>query len=381
MGRWHNALLALCLLVLPAAGLPDAQVSLAGAPQTMYDSTTDGCTGIDTPDLNPRAFRDDKGQVVFFGLHFVNRALRGPDLSHLKIDCKVVLDSKENPDPAAFDSRNYIASTWTDDGKTVSAIIHHEYHADHYGTCKAKGDLACWYNSLLAFRSQDGGRAFAKNTPSVVAVAPFRQEVEQGRHRGFFQPSNTVHDGKWRYFFGATTGWSGQDAGNCLFRSDTPMDSGSWRAYDGKGFSATFANPYAGAVPHPASCTVVGPFIFPVGAVVRLRGSGLWIAVVQASRTGDFPIDGFYTATSRNLLDWSLPRLLVAGKTLYNGPCDSGGSVISYPSLLDEAAQGRNFDDTGPAPWLYYTELGTKGCDFTGARKLMRVRLEIATGR
>ena len=366
-----------------ASGLPAAQIVITGAPELVFDSSKDGCAGIDTPDLNPRAFRDASGQVVFAGLHFVNRLLRGPDLSHVKIDCQVALDSKENPDPAAFEGRYYLAGFWTDDGRNVAAIVHNEYHADHFGKCSAQGDIACWYNSLLAFRSQDGGRSFAKALPAIVAVAPFRQDVEQGRHRGFFQPSNIFGDGKYRYFFGSTTGWSGQNFGACLFRTSNPADSGSWRAYDGAGYTIKYANPYGpGPASAPAPCQTIAPFAFPVGAVVRLRSNGLWAAVFQASKNdGDFPVDGFYYATAKTLTGWSLPRLLLAGKTLYNGPCDSSGKVVSYPSLLDEQASGRNFDDTGSSPWLYYTELATKGCEFTGLRKLVRVKLEIKAAR
>lgn len=366
-----------------AAGQPAASIGIAGSPETVFDSAKDGCTGIDTPDLNPRAFRDADGQTVFFGLHFVNRALRGPDLGHIKIDCQIVLNSIENPDASRYEGRNYIGATWTDDGKTVNAIVHQEYHADQFGTCSAKGDLACWWNALLAFRSVDGGHSFAKNVPAIVAVAPFRQEVEQGRHRGFLQPSNIVAEGKYRYFFGSTTGWNGQDFGACLFRSANPSDPASWRAFDGAGYTITYPDPYASTVsPRPAPCKAIAPFAFPPGAILRQRGTGLWIAVMQASRNGaDFPVDGFYYATGKSLTDWSLPRLLVAGKTLYNGPCDSAGKLLSYPSLLDEAAHGRNFDDTGNHPFLYYAEIATRGCDFAGTRKLMRVRLQIGPAR
>ena len=357
-------------------------LTLDGVPQVVFDSATDGCSGIDTPDLNARAFRKANGEVVLFGLHFINRVLRGPDLSHLKIDCHVVLGSIENRNPAAFEGRSYIASVWTEDGAQVNAIVHNEYHGDQFGTCPVNTELGCWWNSLLAFRSSDGGENFAKATPAIIAVAPFRQEVEQGRHRGFFQPSNIVADGKYRYFFGGTTGWKGQVAGDCLFRSDKPEDAASWRAFDGKEYTVTFPDPYASTVvPRPAPCKVIAPFAFPLGAVLKRRGTAEWVAVFQAMRNAnEFPLDGFYYATGKSLTEWGPPRLLVAGKTLYNGACGSPGLVLAYPSLLDEQAQGRNFDDTGTRPWLYYAELGTKNCDFTGLRRLMRVRLEIDGG-
>jgi len=42
--------------------------------------------------------------------------------------------------------------------------------------------------------------------PRVVAAAPFRQEERQGRHRGFFNPSNVVSDGPFRYVMVTNTG-------------------------------------------------------------------------------------------------------------------------------------------------------------------------------
>lgn len=378
----RNALLVLAVAqASPAAsaGLPEASLTLSGTPEIVYDPAKDACTGIDVPDQNPRAYRDAGGQVVFSGLHFINRMLRGPDLAHLKMDCEVVLGSIENPDPAAFEGRNYLAAPWTEDGRKVIAIVHQEYHADQFGKCPAGTDLACWFNSLLAFRSEDGGHHFTKSSPSIVAVAPFRQEFGQGRHRGFFQPSNIFSDGPYRYFFGATTGWDGQDAGVCLFRSGNVADSASWRAFDGKRYSVTFANPYAsGTPPRPAPCKAIAPFGFPVGAVVRQRGTGLWIAIFQAVRNGeDRPLDGFYYATARNLTNWSLPRLFLAKATNYNDLCTAGGPVLAYPALLDENAKTRNFEDIGDNGYLYYTELGVKGCAFDGMRKLMRVKLDI----
>ena len=59
--------------------------------------------------------------------------------------------------------------------------------------------------------------------PVVVAAAPFRQDFEQGRHRGFFNPSNILHAGGYWYMMTNTTGGAGQAQGLCLFR--TPFDA------------------------------------------------------------------------------------------------------------------------------------------------------------
>src|SRR6201999_3038180 len=113
------------------------------------------------------------GSVGAFGLHFVNRALRGPSLDRIKIDCKVVLGSKHLADPAAYDDYNWITAVWTNDGRSVDALIHHEYHAnEHPGRCIAKDMMPCWYNTILGYRSSDAGASFARAARDFVVAAP-----------------------------------------------------------------------------------------------------------------------------------------------------------------------------------------------------------------
>lgn len=381
--RASETLLLLCALsaALPAACVADElTLAFAGAPrQTVYDARKDHCTPIDTPDIAPTAFRDADGDVVMFALHFVNRVLRGPDLEHVKIDCHIVLDSALDADPSHYNDRRYGGSTWTNDGKRVTSIVHHEYHADTHNTCTASSSLGCWYNTLLSFSSRDSGRNFTTDKPAVVAAVPFRQDVGQGRHRGFFSPSNIVSEGRYKYFLASTTGWSGQHYGVCLFRSPNPEDSSLWRAYDGKDFTIRYTDPYASnAASETKPCAIIEPFLYPVQTLVRHRTSGKWLAVWMASKNDKlFPVDGFYYATSTDLKAWSLPRLLRAGPTILSIPC--GGSMISYPSLLDETAKGRNFDDAGDAPWLYFVSIEMNGCE-TSNRTLVRERMSIISG-
>lgn len=353
---------------------PLAALTLVGGAEIVFAAKRDACDGDDVPDAPVRAFRDAEGAVVLFGLHTKNRALRGPDLEHVRIDCRPALPSRGEADPAAYDDASWIAATWTEDGTRVAALVHHEYQANtHPGRCRVKDYLACWYNTVVAVSSADGGRSFDRpEPPQVVASAPFRQEVEQGRHRGFFNPSNIAARGTERYFFASTTGWSGQDGGACLFRSTDPSDPAGWRAFDGRGFTIRYADPYR-AAPVRSACRTIWPFPAPVGSVSRHRATGTWIAVFQASADGDrFPEPGFYATSSRDLLAWDKPRLVLAGRTLYDDPCGSGGRLIAYPSLLDPEAEGRNFDDIGERAFLYYATLRTEGCAVTSDRDLVR---------
>ena len=376
LSAWLSARLAGAAL---AADPPVAALTLVGAPEIVFDAKRDQCDGDDVADTNARAFRDAEGQIVILTLHTLNRALRGPDFDRLKIVCPSPLPSRRDADPARYDDASWITATWTDDGRRVQALIHHEFQANtHPGRCRFKAYLACWYNTVVAARSEDGGRTFARaSPPAVVAAAPFRQDAEQGRHRGFFNPSNIVADGTARYMMTSTTGWTGQDAGPCLFRTLTPDDPTSWRAFDGQAFSIRYDDPYrASTLPKP--CRVIQPFPAPVGGIVRHRATRAWIAVFQAAKDGKlFPEPGFYATSSRDLLVWDKPRLLLAGSTLYDDPCGANGRLIAYPTLIDRTATGRNFDDVGDTAELYYAALKVEGCTVTSERNLERRRVAI----
>ncbi|MCC2097938.1 MAG: hypothetical protein KDJ29_13650, partial [Hyphomicrobiales bacterium] len=206
MQRFANAACTLALVcagpALAADFAPGLTISAAGAPVTAFAAGRDGCDGHDVPDAPLRAFRAADGQTVAFGLHFVNRRLRGPSIDRLKIDCKVVLNSGHSGKPQAYDDYNWITATWTGDGRKVAALIHHEFHAnEHPGRCSFKTMMQCWMNTVTAWTSANGGASFQRSTRGfVVAAAPFRQSVEQGRHRGFFNPSNIFSFGPYKYF-------------------------------------------------------------------------------------------------------------------------------------------------------------------------------------
>ena len=358
---------------------PDIRTT--GAPAVLFDPARDGCDGNDVPDAPARLFRNAAGAIVLFGLHYTNHALVGPSLEALKIVCYPALPSHGNADPAAYDDKSWMAATWTRDGRVVDGLVHHEYQADsHPGRCRFPLYMQCWFNTVLSVRSGDGGASFAKAAHPVVASAPFPQDVDQGRHRGFFNPSNIVSDGRFFYALIATTGWDGQDGGVCLFRTDDPDKPETWRAFDGTAFTVQYADPYrAAADRRTRSCMTLAPFPAPVGSVVRQRDTGVWLAVFQAQRDqGRFPVSGFYAATSRDLVHWSEPRLLLAGTTNYEDPCGSGGRLIAYPSLVDPAATGRNFDDVGTTAQLLYARLKVEGCTITSDRVLVRQAVTIA---
>ena len=140
--------------------------------------------------------------------------------------------------------------------------------------------------------------------------------------------------------FAATTGRDGQPSGACLFRTSDVADASAWRAWDGEQFSVRYADPYRSREKPARACRPIEPFPAPVGAVVRHRLSGAWVAVFQAAADGGrFLEPGLYYAASRDLLAWDKPRLLLARKTLYDSPCGAS-ELIAYPSLLDREPRG-----------------------------------------
>lgn len=378
------AFVLVCLLSAGPAGAAPAELSvtIAGQPVSLFEVAKRPCGVFTMPDINARAFRDDKGQTRLFTLDQENRSFVGPSLLDATPTCVSSLPSGEKADPAAFDGRRYITSTWTFDGRAVAALVHNEYHAEtHPGRCTTTNAMACWYNAIIAVRSNDGGARFAPASPLVVAAPPFRQDFDQTRHRGFFNPSNMFAGPGGVYVFTSTTGWPGQKPGACLLRNPDPLDSAGWRGYDGEGFFARWSDPY-GSSRRADPCQPVKPFGFPVAAVARHRPTGLFLAIWEQpaieGRTpfGVFPAAGFYLATSRDLIEWSDPALFLKTAIVHQ-PCglrdeNRGGSILSYPSLLDDKAQGRNYDNVGDAAYLYFTRIGLDGCNPGARRVLMR---------
>lgn len=386
--KWHAAvgIVALSCLTLtqPSRAGTGLVVTPVGPEIVLFDPVKQGCDAGDIPDMPLRAYRDADGKVTAFALHYENRRLSGPSVEMLSLECPVVFRASRKGDPRQYDDRAWLAATYTEDGTRVFGLVHHEFQADaHKGRCTFPEYIQCWWNSVLAVSSRDGGRNFARQSPVVMAASPAPSEIGQGRHRGFFNPSNIVKQNGAYFTLIATTGWQGQPSGVCLFRNQDLEKSGGWRAHDGKSFAAQFPDPYGSDRPRAQICQSVGPFPAPVGSVTRHRGSGLWVAIYQAKAGmpdgagGSYAVSGFYTATSRDLLRWSAPILALETPTLYDNPC--GARVLrSYPALIDSAAQTRNFEDMGDVALLTFAEKRVEGCRITHERKLLARKVRIS---
>lgn len=362
-----------------------------GPPVVVFDPKRDACDGHDVADVPLRAWRGNDGLIHAFALHYENRRLSGKSLLGLKIECPVVFRGNGDGDPKKFDDRIWIAATWTDDGKTIHALAHHEFQANyHKGRCRFDDYMKCWWNSILNIRSENGGRHFRRVEPLVMAATPFPSEYDQGRHRGFFNPSNIFMKEGAYYTLVSTTGWNGvpglytgQGAGVCLFRT-RDIASGIWNSGESEHSRARFPGPYAKDSPKFQSCSPFSPFPAPVGAVVRHRPSGKFLAIYQAAAGaadgygGKLTQSGFYLSWSDDLTAWNAPTLVLPTKSYYDDACGAG-TIRNYPVLIDESAEGLNFDNIGDEALLFFAETRVEGCQHTSDRKLIARKVRIST--
>jgi hypothetical protein len=388
--RWQRASLAGLLAgALVAAGslaaaepAPGYRVEIVpgAAEETVFDWSRQRCEQWHIPDAPLRAYRDDRDEVVAFASHHRSRAMTGPGLERLATSCAVSFEGKHNADPSAYSDFSWIAATWTGNGRDVVALMHDEYHAnEHPGACRFREMMSCWYNVVTAARSRDGGRSFASTQPpSLVAAPAFRQEVGQGRHRGFFNPSNIVaQDGAW-YTLIATTGGEGQKRGVCLFQTREIENPASWRAYDGADFSLRAVDPYREDAAQAKPCQPLKHLPTTVGSVTRHEASGLWLAIFHL---GPDPAQGVVGGRvayswSRDLLAWTPLQTLTTHPTMWSKDCGDR-ERYAYGAIADPASTSRNFETMGNEAFLFMAKMRVSDCKVGPQRDLVRIRVRI----
>src|SRR5262249_25945600 len=148
--------------------------------------------------------------------------------------------------------------------------------------CPSGRYMDCWFNALTAAVSRDGGETFHR-LPGVALIAalPYRYGETGLGHHGYFNPSNIITRANAAHMFVFATRAGVQRAGNCLLRTETIGEPGSWRGWDGIAFRIVFVNPYeARARPEDHVCTPLAPGIlrWPVTSIARHVPSGLFVA-------------------------------------------------------------------------------------------------------
>jgi len=362
---------------------PGLRVAVAGAPVVVASHAGDACETWDIPDAPARAIRVATGEVLLFATHFHNRVLRGPNLGDMHRDCRVVFAGREDDDPAAFDDRGWIASPYTVDGRRIFAVVHNEFQGNRRPwLCPSLRYIDCWYNALTEVVSNDWGASFipllgTAERDALVAALPYRYDEVTGAHRGYFNPSNIVASAGQFYMLVFATEALAQAPGNCLLRTTRLDEPTAWRAWDGKSFAVRFVDPYRlRDDPTLHVCAPVGlqRLRWPVTSLVRHTPSGLFIATMMNGSEGG----GVYVATSRDLLDWSVPVRVMSGAAEGAWHCGDG-APLAYPSILDPDSPSPSFDTIGDTAFLFLTRFNPTDCRTGPDRDLIRLPLTIMT--
>jgi hypothetical protein len=376
----------LLLFASDLSGGPGAK--LISKQQLVFDWSKQACEADDIPDLPARAFRDFTGRTQLIISHKVNRRMLGPSLDDLRHDCRVILRSSSDPDPAHFDDNEWLASVYTREGKDVYALVHEEYHGyEHPGRCSTTAAFFCWYNAVTFARSADGGDSYAQPAPprQLVAALPYRYQPDLPPY-GVFSPSNTVRNPKDGYYYALVRvfKFEAQEAGTCAMRTRDLADPASWRAWDGQGFDVGFVDPYTVSPPDPAAhvCKSVSPS--EIGSMEESLTYNTYFdrfMLVGKENAESFrkagQVDGVFFSLSSDLVHWGRRVEILEAEFPDTYKCGDP-NPIQYPSLLDPSSASRNYETAGRRPYLYYTRLNYSNCVQTDDRDLVRVRLEFS---
>jgi hypothetical protein len=356
---------------------PHPKIAVGGTPTNVFTYDTDRCEAVDIPDASLRAFRRSDNTIVAFASHYVNRPLLGPSFSSLHHQCKVAYQGAHSSDPAMFNDRTWIAATWTDDGQHIVALGHNEYQADKFpGRCSfSKYDL-CWYNSIVPLKSDDGGGSFSRSDvphAAPVVAAPFRNEVAQGKPRGYFNPTNIIFSGGYYYTMISQSGISDVPPGECLFRTKDVAADQTWTFFDETTFVPASGSPYEKNVSHQP-CKPVNGLTGAVGSIAKISGTNTFAAFLISAH-GNVPEGGSVDVSfSSDLLHWSTTVPIMKVTPYWSKACPDGFKY-NYASVLSEGDHGRNFDTIGDTATLFVVRMN---CTNSMDRDLLRVNLIIS---
>lgn len=372
--------------------LAGSTLRVTGPPEIVFDWSTDRCADDDIPDLPARAFRDARGQVQLIATHTIARRYIGRQLDRLRRECRPVFVSERDADPASFNDAEWIAAVYTEDGETVHAIIHNEYHGwEHPGRCAAPDNFSCWYNTLTLARSTDRGWSYHHPvTPPdhLIATLPYQYEDSAGPY-GIFSPSNIIRGpGGAYYAFIKVDDYRSPSQWVCLMRTRDLSDPRSWRFWNGRGkrFDGRFVNPYTDRFKKLDKhvCKPVDPASIGAQMVESVTYNtylkGYVLIGISADTLDGREVWGFYYSFSTDLINWTRRKLLLEVDfpwTVAN-PADIH---YLYPSLLDPRSRSRNFETTGRTAYLYYMRNngGLEPSSMDLDRDLIRVPVEFET--
>jgi hypothetical protein len=361
-----------------------------GSRTVVFDTAKDSCEQKDIPDAMARAFRDYTGTVHLVASHYILRQNLGPTLESAKHSCQVAFDSAHDANPSHFNDEVWLDSFYNIDGKKIVALGHTEYHGwEHPGMCRpTTNDLTCEYDADTYHLSDDGGYHFKsfKAPANFFVGIPYKYEIGKGP-AGYSVDTNIVKAGEWYYAMSTAWSWppnctAGKGPQHCLvplggspIRTSNILDPSSWRGWNGKDFSVSFADPYLGPVKDVQDHIYTPvPYMDYVTGLNIYEPAHLFVATFWDGWDTKYGPEGLYLSTSTDLINWSRPTLVVTqAQLLAKEP--KGSWSYAYFSLIDPRSNDSNFSTIGDHPYLYYVRLDNNNPPYT--RVLFRQRLTL----
>ncbi len=315
----------------PASTTPTITGRLDGSRTAVFKTPRDSCTQNDIPDAMARAFRDSTGTVHFVSASSDMFQSLGPTLESVQHNCHPAFRSANDGNPADFNDQVWLDSFYTLDGKTIAALSHTEYHGwAHRGECHTQNYGECEYDSDTYHLSNDGGYHFEsfKAPANFLAGIPYKYEIDRGP-MGYSVDTNVVKFNGWYYAVATDWTWPPNCFGDkgphrCLvpgggapIRTRNVFDPSSWRGWNGTDFSVSFVDPYLGPVQHPKEHVYTPvPYMFAVNAINVYQSADIVVATLWDYWDNELGPPGLYLTTSRDLVNWTKPRLVVTVKEL-----------------------------------------------------------------
>jgi hypothetical protein len=367
------------VLLATAVEAGDLRIVPQGPEKTLFKWDPHKCGPSLIPDAPARAFRRADGKISLYATHFDNWALTGSDFDTLRPDCTPTMRSSDHE--AEGLGSLWIEATYTADGKNVVGLVSQDLRAKvkELGCDPAGQPGKCWLNNIIAVQSRDMGETFEPLAADKRVVASLGQSYSDSKtlRYGYFTTSNIVASEEFFYVFMYAQGEGVQKPGNCLFRTQSPLDPSSWRGWDGAGYNI---------VPRPdgretGACQPVAPNILTheIRSVSFITASRTWVAVfTNRLKMGEEKeaVPGFYMSSSKDLLNWNAPTRIMEAPT--RPRVDSWERTTGYPAIIDPESRSRNFDTIdGPNPVLLYTVQHLQNGQGTMNRDLVYVPLRI----
>lgn len=335
---------------------PDATV---GTAEVVFRWQSDACERLHFPDSPARAFRI-AGNIRLSISHYETRFMVGPNFDDLRVSCDPAFSSSAQSDPRAYNDHEWLTAFYVLDRSRVIGLVHNEFHGHIHGPCRSKRYWFCWYNAITAAVSTDAGRTFEQpRPPGHVVAAPSHEYIPDIGPTGVFSPSNIFRQMDHLYFLARRRDRNGEQ-GVCIFRTSTPSDPSSWRAWDGRQFDEALTSPYEEAT-RKGDCE----FVSPGQLGHTMRNSVVWshalrqfVVVGLSDRSGTW---GIHYSVSDDLFEWSSPRLLLRSQRAETYRC-GGAPRLEYPSLIDPQSDSLSYDTMGRSAFLYFTRFNYPTC-------------------